>query len=143
MGKAGQLLTRIIEAMGLNRQDVFIANCLKCRPPDNRNPLPTEIAACRPKLMTQLQVIQPKVIVTLGKFATQTLLPSYSKATGCFPATMLVRLRSSDLYRTGTGVDVGAAVGVGVSMGLAVGAGVAVATGCAQATRSKLPVTRI
>lgn len=74
VGKAGELLTKMIEAMTLKREEVYIANCLKCRPPNNRSPLPTEIAACRCKLLYQLELIRPKVIVTLGKFATQTLL---------------------------------------------------------------------
>jgi len=76
VGKAGQLLTRIIEAMGLRRADVYIANCVKCRPPGNRNPLPDEIAMCRKYLERQIQLIQPKVICALGKFAAQTLLES-------------------------------------------------------------------
>ncbi len=74
VGKAGQLLTKIIEAMKLKREEVYIANCLKCRPPDNRNPLPTEIATCQPILMKQIAIIQPKIICALGKFAAQTLL---------------------------------------------------------------------
>ena len=74
VGKAGQLLTKIIEAMGLKRSDVYIANCVKCRPPQNRNPLPDEIAACNPYLKRQIDLIQPKVICALGKFAAQTLL---------------------------------------------------------------------
>lgn len=74
VGAAGQLLTKIIEAMKLRREDVYIANVLKCRPPNNRNPLPTEIASCRPILDRQIAVIRPKVICALGKFAAQTLL---------------------------------------------------------------------
>lgn len=74
VGAAGQLLTRILEAMKLRRDDVYIANCLKCRPPENRNPLPEEIAACNPILMRQIEIIQPKIICALGKFAAQTLL---------------------------------------------------------------------
>jgi DNA polymerase len=74
VGAAGQLLTKIIEAMGLRRDDVYIANILKCRPPGNRNPLPDEIASCEPFLITQLQIIGPKVICALGTFAAQTLL---------------------------------------------------------------------
>lgn len=75
-GKAGTLLTKIIEAMGLKREDVYIANCLKCRPPHNRNPLPSEIIACREFFMKQIQIIEPKVICCLGKFASQTVLMS-------------------------------------------------------------------
>lgn len=76
VGSAGQLLTRMIEAMKLSRDKVYIANCLKCRPPDNRNPLPTEILACDPILKSQIDIIRPKVICALGKFAAQTLLNS-------------------------------------------------------------------
>ena len=74
VGRAGQLLTKIIEAMGKKREDVYIANCLKCRPPNNRNPEPDEIASCRPFLEEQIRLISPKVIVTLGTFAAQALL---------------------------------------------------------------------
>lgn len=74
VGRAGQLLTKIIEAMKLTRQDVYIANILKCRPPDNRMPLPTEILACEENIKRQIDIIKPAVICTLGKFASQTLL---------------------------------------------------------------------
>lgn len=74
VGAAGQLLTKIIEAMKLTREKVYIANCLKCRPPNNRSPLSTEIVLCKPFLLRQIQIIQPKVICALGKFAAQTLL---------------------------------------------------------------------
>ena len=74
VGAAGQLLTKIIEAMKLKRDDVYIANCLKCRPPNNRSPLPSEIVTCKPILMRQIDIIQPKIICALGKFAAQTLL---------------------------------------------------------------------
>ena len=74
VGAAGQLLTKIIEAMKLKREDVYIANCLKCRPPGNRNPEPSEIAACSPILKRQVEIIQPEIICALGKFAAQTLL---------------------------------------------------------------------
>jgi uracil-DNA glycosylase len=74
VGKAGQLLTRIIEAMGKKRDDVFIANVLKCRPPNNRNPEPDEVATCRPFLFEQVRLIGPKVIVTLGTFAAQAVI---------------------------------------------------------------------
>lgn len=74
VGRAGQLLTKMIEAMGYRREDVYIANVVKCRPPGNRNPEPDEIEACEPFLRAQLGAIQPKVIVALGKFAAQTLL---------------------------------------------------------------------
>lgn len=74
VGKAGQLLTRIIEAMTLGRESVYIANCLKCRPPENRSPLPAEIITCKPILDRQIAIIRPRVICALGKFAAQTLL---------------------------------------------------------------------
>lgn len=74
VGRAGQLLTKIIEAMGLKREDVYIANILKCRPPHNRAPLPSEILACEANVKRQVEMIKPRVICTLGKFASQTLL---------------------------------------------------------------------
>jgi uracil-DNA glycosylase len=74
VGKAGQLLTKIIESIGLKREQVFICNVLKCRPPKNRNPLPEEISNCKPYLLSQLKMINPKVICALGNFASQTLL---------------------------------------------------------------------
>ncbi len=74
VGRAGQLLTKIIEAMKMQRQEVYICNILKCRPPGNRNPAPGEIAACEPFLVKQLESIRPKVICALGTFAAQTLL---------------------------------------------------------------------
>jgi uracil-DNA glycosylase family 4 len=74
VGRAGQLLTKIIEAMGLARQDVYICNILKCRPPGNRNPEAAEINACEPFLIRQLQAIAPRAICALGTFAAQTLL---------------------------------------------------------------------
>ena len=74
VGRAGQLLTQIIKAMGLAREDVYIANVVKCRPPGNRNPEPDEIEQCEPFLMRQIDVIKPAIIVALGKFAAQTLL---------------------------------------------------------------------
>ena len=74
VGRAGQLLTKIIEAMGLRREDVYIANLIKCRPPSNRNPEPDEVVECEPFLFRQIDVIKPKVIVALGKFAAQALL---------------------------------------------------------------------
>jgi DNA polymerase len=67
-------LTKIIEAIGLKREDVYIGNILKCRPPGNRNPMPSEIVACSPYLYKQIEFIKPKVICALGKFAAQTLL---------------------------------------------------------------------
>jgi len=76
VGRAGQLLTNMITAMGIRREEVYIANVIKCRPPQNRNPEPDEINTCEPFLFQQIDVIKPKVIVTLGKFAAQCLLRS-------------------------------------------------------------------
>jgi uracil-DNA glycosylase len=77
VGRSGQLLDRLmLEEMGLTRDRVYIANVVKCRPPDNRDPLPPEIEACRPYLTGQIERIDPKVVVTLGKFAGQLLLES-------------------------------------------------------------------
>ena len=74
VGKAGQLLTRMIEAMGFRREEVYIANVVKCRPPGNRDPEPDEIAACEPFLKAQIAAVKPRVLVALGRFAVQTLL---------------------------------------------------------------------
>jgi uracil-DNA glycosylase len=74
VGSAGKLLTELLSSIGINRDDVYIANILKCRPPGNRDPLPDEIAACRPVLFKQLAIIKPKVVVTMGAFATRTIL---------------------------------------------------------------------
>jgi uracil-DNA glycosylase family 4 len=74
VGRAGQLLTKIIEAIGLTRDDVYIATVIKCRPPQNRNPEPDEVDTCEPFLFRQIDLIKPKVIVALGKFGAQTLL---------------------------------------------------------------------
>ena len=76
VGRAGQLLTRIIQAIGLTREDVYILNVIKCRPPQNRNPLPEEVAACRPIIDKQLACLKPRVICALGTFAAQALLRS-------------------------------------------------------------------
>ncbi|HEX7676653.1 MAG TPA: uracil-DNA glycosylase [Thermoanaerobaculia bacterium] len=73
VGRAGQLLTDILKAMKLTRDDVYIANVIKCRPPENRNPEPDELEACHPYIQRQVEIIQPKVIVTLGRFALQSL----------------------------------------------------------------------
>ena len=74
VGQAGQLLTKILEAIQFRREDVFICNVLKHRPPGNRNPTPEEITACSPFLLRQLAILQPRVILALGTFAAQTLL---------------------------------------------------------------------
>ena len=74
VGRAGQLLTKMIEAIGMTRDEVYIANVIKCRPPENRNPGPDEVASCEPFLFRQVEAIGPVVIVALGTFAAQTLL---------------------------------------------------------------------
>jgi DNA polymerase len=74
VGRAGQLLTKIIQAMGLERDAVYIANVIKCRPPGNRNPEPDEVATCEPFLFRQIDSIRPRVIVALGTFAARALL---------------------------------------------------------------------
>jgi DNA polymerase len=74
VGRAGQLLTKIIEAIDLKREDVYIANVIKCRPPENRNPEPDEVETCEPFLFRQIDIIKPKVIVALGTFASRALL---------------------------------------------------------------------
>ena len=83
VGRAGQLLTQIIKAMGLTREQVYIANVVKCRPPDNRNPEPDEIEQCSPFLRAQIASIQSGVIVALGKFAAQTLLGPRRRFRAC------------------------------------------------------------
>ena len=74
VGRAGQLLTRMIAAMGLDRSEVYIANIVKCRPPQNRDPRPDEIVTCFPFLEAQIAAIRPEVVVALGRVAAQTLL---------------------------------------------------------------------
>ena len=74
VGEAGRLLDRILLAMGMQREDVYICNVLKCRPPNNRDPLPEEVATCEPFLIRQIAAIQPQVIIALGRFAVQSLL---------------------------------------------------------------------
>ena len=76
VGRAGQLLTKIIESIDLSRESVYIANVIKCRPPQNRNPENDEVETCQPFLFSQIDAIKPKVIVALGAFAAQTLLGS-------------------------------------------------------------------
>jgi uracil-DNA glycosylase len=73
VGQAGKLLDTLLGRIGLTRADVFVANVLKCRPPGNRDPLPEEIAACEPHLFRQIELIQPKLVATLGNFATKLL----------------------------------------------------------------------
>jgi DNA polymerase len=86
VGEAGKLLTKIIEAMGFSRSDVYICNVVKCRPPQNRDPLPPEVEACSAFMLRQVMAINPRAIVALGKFAAQTLLAT---------TTPISRLRGS------------------------------------------------
>jgi uracil-DNA glycosylase len=86
VGAAGQLLTRMIAAMGFQRSDVYICNVIKCRPPYNRNPEPDEVAACEPFLKQQLAALRPRMLVALGKFAAQAL---------CRETTPITRLRGN------------------------------------------------
>lgn len=95
VGAAGQLLTKMIEAMGFSRADVYICNVVKCRPPQNRDPLPDEVAACEPFLKRQLAALKPEVIVALGRFAAQSL---------CGEATPISKLRGS--FRNYEGIKV-------------------------------------
>ena len=74
VGAAGKLLTELVNSVGLSRADVYIANVIKCRPPNNRDPEPDEVETCRPFLLQQIQLIKPKLVCTLGNWATQTLL---------------------------------------------------------------------
>ena len=98
VGRAGQLLSKMIAAMGLSRDQVFICNVLKCRPPDNRDPLADEILACSPYLFEQLRIISPEIIVTLGAPASKTLL-STAQSIG------KLRGRFHDFYISGTPGD--------------------------------------
>jgi len=96
VGRAGQLLTRLIEGIGLTRDDVYICNVVKCRPPGNRDPLPEEIASCRPYLEAQLDLLSPVVLMTLGNFATKLLLDT---------KTGITKIRGQEFpFRDGTAV---------------------------------------
>lgn len=112
VGRAGQLLTQLIEGIGLTRADVYIANVVKCRPPGNRDPQPDEIEACSQWLDRQLELIRPRVIVTLGNFATKLLLATKDGITKIrgqeFPysragvdALLIPTLHPSAVLRTG------------------------------------------
>jgi DNA polymerase len=95
VGAAGQLLTKMIEAMGFAREDVYICNVLKSRPPENRTPLPEEVEACRPYLTEQLRIIRPRVICALGAVAAKALLG---------PATAITQVRGQVRDYEGTPV---------------------------------------
>ncbi|RLF45601.1 MAG: uracil-DNA glycosylase [Thermoplasmata archaeon] len=92
VGKAGQLLNEILEKNGIKRQEIYITNVVKCRPPNNRNPLKEEIEKCFPYLKMQIDIIRPKIIVTLGNVATYSLLPLYG-----FKPASITRLRGKVL----------------------------------------------
>ena len=96
VGRAGQLLTQLIEGIGLTRDDVYIANVVKCRPPGNRDPQPDEIEACAPWLDRQLELIRPRVIVTLGNFATKLLLDT---------KVGITKMRGQEFAFTRAGID--------------------------------------
>jgi len=81
VGKAGQLLTKIIQSIHLQREEVYITNIIKCRPPQNRNPDPDEIKSCHPFLLKQIDAIHPEIVCALGTFAAQTLLKTTAKIT--------------------------------------------------------------
>lgn len=93
VGRAGQLLNAMLEAAGLLREHVYITNILKCRPPNNRDPLPEEVACCEPYLQRQIAVLQPRIILALGRVAAQNLLKT---------STPLGRLRGSVHQHPGT-----------------------------------------
>lgn len=93
VGRAGQLLNAILFAMGLKREEVYIANALKCRPPGNRDPQPEEVARCEPYLMRQIELIKPRLIVALGRHAAHSLLKTEAP---------LARLRGQRLFYHGT-----------------------------------------
>jgi uracil-DNA glycosylase family 4 len=112
VGDAGRMLNRIITAMGIKREDVYICNVVKCRPPGNRNPEADEIAACTPFLLRQLSSVNPEAIVALGKFASQTLLETkepISKLRGRFRdfhgIPLMPTYHPSYLLRTGGNSD--------------------------------------
>ena len=97
VGRAGQLLTKMLRAIDLAREEVFIANILKCRPPDNRDPQPQEIGQCLSYLRQQIELIQPKIILAMGRIAAQTLLDTH---------TSIGRLRGSEHYYADTRIPV-------------------------------------
>jgi uracil-DNA glycosylase len=114
VGRAGQLLTRLIAGIGLTRDEVYIANVVKCRPPGNRDPEPIEIETCRPYLEAQLGFLAPVVVVTLGNFATKLLLDTKDGITKIrgreFPyrdgaATLIPTLHPSAVLRSGGGTS--------------------------------------
>ncbi len=98
VGRAGGLLTQLLEEIGMHREDVFIANVLKCRPPGNRDPQPLEIESCEPYLARQVQLIQPRVVCTLGNFATKLLTGSQTGITRVRGAPQVHRLGGRTVF---------------------------------------------
>ena len=98
VGRAGQLLNELLEGIGLSREDVFIANVLKSRPPGNRDPQPLEIEACSPYLHRQVELIQPKVVATLGNFATKLLTQSQTGITRVRGVPQIHRLGARTVF---------------------------------------------
>jgi uracil-DNA glycosylase family 4 len=97
VGRAGSILTGLLEEIGLRREDVFVANTIKCRPPGNRDPQPIEVESCRPYLMEQIELIRPRVIGTLGNFATRLITESRAP---------ISKVRGTPQLRTMSGVTV-------------------------------------
>lgn len=97
VGRAGQLLTKMLRAIDLEREEVFIANILKCRPPDNRDPQPQEIGHCLSYLRHQIELIEPKIILAMGRIAAQSLLDT---------STAIGRLRGTEQYYADTRIPV-------------------------------------
>ena len=102
VGAAGQLLDKMISAMGLGRDAVYICNVVKCRPPGNRNPQPDELAQCEPFLLRQIELVRPRVILAMGRFAVQSLLRT-SEATREACAKSVELWRSTSPCPTYTG----------------------------------------
>ena len=98
VGRAGALLTELIESIGMSRQDVFVANVLKCRPPGNRDPQPVEIESCEPYLARQVQLIEPRVVCTLGNFATKLLTGARTGITKVRGAPQVHRLGGRTVF---------------------------------------------
>ncbi|MBC7293352.1 MAG: uracil-DNA glycosylase [Thermoleophilia bacterium] len=97
VGQAGKLLTELLAGIGLERGDVYIANVVKCRPPENRDPLPEEIEACKPHLFAQIAVIRPRVICTLGRFATRLLADTELSMTAVHGKAKVVNVAGVEL----------------------------------------------
>ena len=97
VGRAGQLLTSMIRALGLRREDVYIANVLKCRPPGNRNPQPEEVASCEPFLLRQIELVSPHLLLIMGRFAAQTILHTDAPISALRGRVHRVRVRDREV----------------------------------------------